>query len=46
VQALRESKSDKNYGIATWLTEGFNQHGEAVITFTRSNLVVRRGAEL
>src|SRR3546814_4969894 len=35
VMALRESKSDRNYGIATWLTEGFNQHGERVIVFTR-----------
>src|SRR3546814_5638955 len=43
VMALRESKSDRNYGIATWLTEGFNQHGERVIVFTRSNLVPRRG---
>src|SRR3546814_3329875 len=33
VLALRESKSDRNYGIATWLTEGFNQHGERVIVF-------------
>lgn len=46
VMALRESKSDRNYGIATWLTEGFNQHGERVIVFTRSNLVPRRGAQL
>lgn len=46
VQALRPSKSDANYGIATWLTEGFNQHGERVIVFTRSNLVPRRDAKL
>lgn len=46
VMALRESKSDPNYGIATWLTEGFNQHGERVIVFTRSNLVPRRDAQL
>lgn len=46
VQALRPSKSDTNYGIATWLTEGFNQHGERVIVFTRSNLVPRRDAKL
>src|SRR3546814_7447414 len=46
VMALRESKSDRNYGIATWLTEGFNQHGERVIVFPRSNLVPRRGAQL
>lgn len=46
VKALRPSKSDSNYGIATWLTEGFNQHGERVIVFTRSNLVPRRDAQL
>ena len=46
VQALRPSKSDSNYGIATWLTEGFNQRGERVIVFTRSNLVPRRDAQL
>jgi itaconyl-CoA hydratase len=46
VQALRESKSDQHYGIATWLTEGFNQRGEQLISFVRSNLVVRREAVL
>lgn len=46
VQALRASKSDTNYGIATWLTEGFNQRQERVIIFTRSNLVPRRDAKL
>jgi itaconyl-CoA hydratase len=46
VMALRESKSDPNYGIATWLTEGFNQRGEPVIVFTRSNMVPRRDAAL
>ena len=46
VQALRASRSDENYGIATWLTEGFNQRGERVIVFTRTNLVPRRDAKL
>ena len=46
VTALRASKSDPNYGIATWLTEGFNQRGERVIVFTRSNLVPRKDAAL
>ena len=46
VRALRPSKSDANYGIATWLTEGFNQRGDRVIVFTRSNLVPRRDASL
>lgn len=41
VQALRPSNSDPSYGIATWLTEGFNQRSERVIVFTRSNLVPR-----
>lgn len=46
VKALRPSKSDANYGIATWLTEGFNQLGARVIVFTRSNLVPREDAAL
>jgi itaconyl-CoA hydratase len=46
VKALRDSKSNPNYGIATWVTEGANQHGEQVIVFTRSNLVPRRDAQL
>lgn len=46
VMALRESRSDSNYGIATWLTEGFNQNGELAVVFTRSNLVPRRSAQL
>lgn len=44
VMALRESKSDPNYGIATWHTEGFNQSGARVVHFKRSNLVIRKGA--
>jgi acyl dehydratase len=46
VMALRESRSDPNYGIATWLTEGFTQRGDRAIVFTRSNMVPRRDAQL
>ncbi len=28
-------------GIATWHTEGFNQRGERVISFVRTNMVPR-----
>ena len=44
VAATRESRSDPDYGIVTWHTEGFNQRGERVVDFHRSNLVIRRGA--
>jgi acyl dehydratase len=42
VIARRESKSDPVHGIATWHTEGFNQHGVKVLEYKRSNMVVRR----
>ncbi|MET0277705.1 MAG: MaoC family dehydratase [Pseudorhodoplanes sp.] len=35
----RDSKSDEKHGIATWHTRGFNQRGELVIDFKRTNLV-------
>ena len=38
-QAARLSASNPANGIVTWLTEGFNQRGELVIDFERSNLV-------
>lgn len=41
VVALRESRSDVKHGIATWHTEGFNQRGERVVDFQRSNMVIR-----
>jgi itaconyl-CoA hydratase len=41
VTALRPSRSDPAYGIATWRTEGFNQQGDRVISFIRTNLVPR-----
>ncbi|MBS7806072.1 MaoC family dehydratase [Variovorax sp. PCZ-1] len=37
--AVRESESRGGAGIVTWRTEGFNQRGEKVVAFTRSNLV-------
>ena len=45
VTALRESRSDPSYGVATWHTEGFNQDNERVVHFKRSNLVVRAGGQ-
>ena len=42
VVAKRESKSRPEFGIVTWHSEGFNQDGERVIDYTRSNLVAKR----
>jgi acyl dehydratase len=39
----RESESRPGMGIVTWHTEGFNQRGERVIEFRRTNFVVKRG---
>jgi len=41
-KAARISESRPENGLVTWLTEGFNQRGEMVIDFERSNLVRRR----
>ncbi|HYW92374.1 MAG TPA: MaoC family dehydratase [Gammaproteobacteria bacterium] len=38
----RESASHPGAGIVTWYTEGFNQRGERVIHFRRSNMI-RKG---
>ncbi len=38
----RESASNKDMGIVTWHTEGFNQKGVRVIDFRRTNLVNKR----
>jgi itaconyl-CoA hydratase len=46
VLALRESWSNPRAGIASWHTEGFNQRGERVIDFERTNMVNRREAVL
>ena len=42
VVSARESKGQAGFGIVTWQTEGFNQRGERVIRFRRTNLVRRR----
>lgn len=39
----RESESRPEQGIVTWHTEGFNESGEPVIDFHRTNLVAKRG---
>ncbi len=44
VMAARESRGNKAFGIVTWHTTGFNQHGETVIEFKRTNLIRRRRA--
>lgn len=40
----RDSQSRPDAGIVTWHTEGFNQRGEPVIDFRRTNFVAKRGA--
>jgi len=42
VKSKRESSSDTEHGIVTWDTVGHNQHGELVISFTRTNLVKKK----
>ena len=42
VVSARESRGQAALGIVTWHTEGFNQHGEKVIDYHRTNLVRRR----
>ena len=42
VVSARESKGNAGFGIVTWHTEGFNQHGVKVVDFHRTNLVRRR----
>lgn len=39
---LRDSGSRPDAGIATWHTEGFNQRGERVIDFHRTNMIAKR----
>ncbi|AQV94029.1 dehydratase [Cupriavidus necator] len=43
VVAKRESASNPENGIVSWRTEGFNQGGEPVLSYDRTNLV-RKGA--
>lgn len=42
VVSARESKGQAALGIVTWHSEGFNQHGEKVLDYTRTNLVRKR----
>jgi itaconyl-CoA hydratase len=42
VVSRRLSEKNRAQGIATWHTEGFNQHGVRVIDFKRTNLIYRR----
>lgn len=42
VVSARESKGQPNFGIVTWHTEGFNQHGAKVLDYQRTNLVRKR----
>ncbi|MBV1906328.1 MAG: MaoC family dehydratase [Pseudomonadales bacterium] len=39
VVSKRISKSNKQAGIVSWFTEGFNQNGTKVVEFTRTNFV-------
>jgi acyl dehydratase len=41
VTKLRGSDSRPKAGIATWHTEGFNERGERVIDFERTNMIAR-----
>ncbi|MGH7897828.1 MAG: MaoC family dehydratase [Candidatus Binatia bacterium] len=42
VVSKRESASRRESGIVTWRTEGRNQRHEVVVSYRRSNLVVKR----
>jgi itaconyl-CoA hydratase len=44
VLATRPSKSRPDVGIVTVRTRGFNQHGDVVVSFTRSVMVNRRAS--
>lgn len=46
VHAARPSSKNPSQGICTWHTKGFNQKGELVIDFKRTNLIFMRGAKL
>jgi itaconyl-CoA hydratase len=43
VTGLRESASRPDVGVVTVRTTGYNQHGTAVITFSRTVLVYKKG---
>ncbi|MBA8803262.1 acyl dehydratase [Nocardioides ginsengisegetis] len=39
VVGMRPSESRPGSGVVTWRTRGFNQHGNKVLAFTRTNIV-------
>jgi len=41
VVEARESRSRPDVGVVTWHTEGFNQRGELVLDYQRTNLVAK-----
>ncbi|MGE3742312.1 MAG: MaoC family dehydratase [Geminicoccaceae bacterium] len=43
VQGIRPSSKNPRQGICTWHTKGFNQKGDMVIDFKRTNLIMARG---
>lgn len=43
VTGCRLASNRPGYGIVTWHTQGTNQRGETVVTYTRSNLIKQRG---
>ena len=45
VVEARTSESRPSTGVVTWHTEAFNQRGELVVDFRRTNLVARRRGE-
>ena len=42
VVSKRESTSKPSTGVVSWRTEGRNQHGDVVVRFERTNLIVKR----
>jgi itaconyl-CoA hydratase len=46
VISARRSKTKDGYGIVTWRTKGYNQHGVLVVEFVRTNLVATRGSDV
>jgi acyl dehydratase len=44
VVSARESEKRPRFGIVTWRTEGHNQNEDLVLSYERTNLVLRRSA--
>ncbi len=42
VLKARESQTQRHNGIVTWHTEAYNQNGELVVEYQRTNLVAKR----